>query len=265
MAAPAGGCAGTTAELAHDNMNAVLWMQTAAEYEALALQAYAAAMRAVEVGLADPTIDALPKGERRGDPAALAPAVIVDIDETVLDNSPFQARLVYERAGYSASAWHAWGEERAARAVPGAVAFARAAADRGVTVFYVTNRDRSLYAATRANLAAQGFPLAESVETLLPLDSQRGWTEEKGRRRALIGERYRVLALIGDTLGDFMDGADATIPARSELIATYLEFWGERWIVLPNPSYGSWESALMRPAGPSEAAAAGKRGALRLR
>ncbi|MCY1061755.1 hypothetical protein [Nannocystis sp. SCPEA4] len=106
MAAPADGCAGTTAELARDDMNAALWMQTAAEYEALALQVYAAAMRAVEVGLADPTIDALPKGERHGDPAALAPAVIVDIDETVL-NSPFQARLIHERAGYSASAWYA--------------------------------------------------------------------------------------------------------------------------------------------------------------
>src|SRR5690606_26216338 len=79
--------------LAHDNLHATIWMQTAAEYNAAVLGAFNLASAQLERALADPDWDALPPVERAGQPVAgLKPAVIVDADETMIDNSPFQAR-----------------------------------------------------------------------------------------------------------------------------------------------------------------------------
>src|SRR5687767_3909483 len=76
----------------HENLNAVLWMQTALEYEATALQAYRLGQIQLDAALKEPRWTAAI--EQPGDAAGLPPAVILDIDETVLDNSYYQARLV---------------------------------------------------------------------------------------------------------------------------------------------------------------------------
>jgi acid phosphatase len=67
---------------------------------------------------------------------------------------------------------------------------------------------------------------------------------DKGCRRKLIAQHHRVLLMAGDQLGDFIDGADADPAARAQLIRPYLDWFGERWFALPNPGYGSWETAI---------------------
>lgn len=240
--APVAGPAPAVSPVADERLAGVLWLQTSAEYQSIARSSFAAARRALDRALADPAWSAAL--EQAGDAASLPPAVIADVDETLLDNSIFEAESILARRPFESARWRAWVERREATAIPGAVEFARYAAERGVTVFYVTNRAAELEAATRDNLARAGFPFREGVDTLLAPGERPEWTSDKTSRRAEVSRSYRVLLLLGDDLNDFVSGAWDSPAERRELAARYDERWGERWILLPNPYYGSWERAL---------------------
>lgn len=243
--APAGTpAAPVSAATPHDNLNAVLWMQTALEYEASALQAYRLAQLQLDAALADPTWTAAT--EQKGDASKLPPAVILDVDETVLDNSYYQARIVRDNTAYSTKTWDPWVMEARATAIPGAREFTQYAAEKGVTVFYVTNRTANLEEATRKNLAGEQFPLAKDVDTVLVRGERPEWSASaKGPRRAHVASSYRILMLLGDDLGDFVVDASGTPEERRARTELYEGWWGRRWIILPNPTYGSWERAVI--------------------
>lgn len=235
-----------TATATHENLNAVLWMQTAAEYEAAVRGVFAAARAGLDLALADPAWNALPEHERSEGFETKSPAIIVDADETMIDNSPFQVRAVRDGAGFVYSDWQAWVHERRARALPGAVEFAKYAADRGVAIYFITNRDAPAETeSTIANLRSLGFPVAPDGANVLLRGDARAPAREKSERRRWVSARHRVLILLGDNLGDFMDGVGTTIAARSALMAPYSDWWGVRWFMQPNPSYGSWEAAAL--------------------
>ncbi len=241
------GCATRAPAPSLGTLSAVLWMQRAAEYRAAAEGTYAAAARSLRAALADSSWTAAT--EQSSDYGALPPAVIVDADETVLDNSPYQARLIQAEAAYSPESWTTWVAEASAGAVPGALAFAAEAAGAGVTIFYVTNRDVALEAATRANLERLGFPLEAGLEAgedlVLTRGEHPGWTSDKTSRRAAVAARYRVVLLLGDDLNDFVTADGVGARARAELLERYRENWGVKWFVLPNPVYGSWERTVL--------------------
>lgn len=243
LPAPAPGAA------ADDNLNAVAWSQRADEHDLIYLQTFRDAQEKILKAKQDPTWDALPKDDRAAHPSlkGLKPAVILDIDETVLDNSPYQARLVRSGGEYNEAAWAAWCKEAAARPLPGALAFTRFAADHGIAVFYISNRARDLDEATLANLRSAGFPVA-GKEAFLGLGTVVEGCEqagsEKSCRRQRIAAHYRVLMQFGDQLGDFTSIPGNTREGRSRAMAPYTAWIGERWFVLPNPTYGSWEPAL---------------------
>ncbi|MCB1554508.1 MAG: acid phosphatase [Xanthomonadales bacterium] len=244
---PEGGSA-PAVEVVAPNLAATAWMQASQEYRGAVRGTFAAAARQLETALAQPDWDALPPSERVGLPMqGLPAAVIVDADETMIDNSPYQARNIRDERGYSLPSWQAWVAESKARALPGALDFARHAERLGVTVFFVTNRAHDPERApTVANLRALGFPVREDGSNVILQGDPRAPGEDKGTRRRWVGERYRVLLMLGDNLGDFIDGSRADHPSRNALIAPYESWWGERWFMLPNPSYGSWESAIRR-------------------
>lgn len=232
---------------ADDNLNAVLWMQTSAEYDAAALSVYRAAAARLDDALADPGWDALEPGDRAAAAAfsSLPPAVIMDVDETVLDNSPYQARLVRDGRAFDEATWAGWVDERAARAVPGVAEFTRAAAARGVTVIYLSNRTEEAQAATLANLRALGLPVAdESVFLGKGTTGCEQAGSDKDCRRRQVAARYRVLMQFGDQLGDFVAVADDTPESRQALVDRHARWFGERWWMLPNPTYGDWEPAV---------------------
>ena len=247
---------------ADDTFNATVWFQTAIERELVFREVYRAAGERLAAALADPTWDALPKDDRGDvDARRLPPAIIVDVDETVLDNSPQQVRQLRAGGTFDPTRFDAWVDEGRAKALAGAREFLQAAAARGVTVYYVSNRAAGQRAVTAANLRAQGFPVADDAQFLglgmaVPGCDAKG--PDKSCRRRLVGRGHRVLMLFGDQLGDFVQPAANTPDGRRAAVAPYLDWIGQRWWVLPNPMYGSWESAL---SGDPKASPAAKRAA----
>ena len=254
-----------------DNLNAVLWIQRSEEYRANSLSIFRAAADHLDVALAEKNWDALVPEEREliGDATALPPAVIMDIDETVLDNSPYQARLIQNGLEYNDVTWAQWVAEKKARPVPGVLDFARAAEAKGVTILYLSNRAQHLQQATLANLRAEGLPVKDEsvflgLGTVVEGCEQHG--TEKTCRRRLAGRDYRVLMQFGDQLGDFVDILANTPEARTALLDEYGDWFGERWWMLANPSYGGWEPAQFNNAWdqPAGARRESKRNALEL-
>ena len=231
---------------ADDNLNAVAWVQRSAEYTATTAGIYRAAGARLDALLAAGE-DALPPDERANPAAGLPPAIIMDIDETVLDNSPYQARLVLQGTEFADAGWAQWVAQAQAKPVPGVVAFTRAAADKGIVIYYVSNREEGQRAETLANLRAAGLPVKDDGVFLgmgRQVDGCVSTGSDKHCRRVWVGRRHRVLMQIGDQLGDFASIPRNTPQARAELSARYADWWGERWWMLPNPTYGSWEPAL---------------------
>ncbi|KAF1715580.1 acid phosphatase [Pseudoxanthomonas yeongjuensis] len=258
--------AATSANPPHDNLNAVAWVQTSVEYKALSEQTYRAAADHLDQALKEKNWDALVPEERGNAATGLKPAVVMDVDETVLDNSPYQARLVRDGTDYDEVSWDQWVAEKKAKPLPGVVDFARAATAKGVTVLYISNRAVHLEQATLANLKAVGLPVAKDVflglGTVVEGCEQNG--SEKNCRRRLAGQKYRVLMQFGDQIGDFVQVVANTREGRDQLYGEYHDWFGERWWMLPNPTYGSWEPALFNNdwAQPREARRQAKREAL---
>ena len=236
---------------ADDSLNATVWYQTSVERDLVYRAIYRAAGVQLAAALADKRWDALAREDRHNDPRKLPPAIIVDVDETVLDNSPSQVRQIRERRGFDDASWGEWVNERKAKALPGAAEFLGAAAKKGVTVFYISNRTADQAQATLDNLRATGFPVKDAGQflglgTVVEGCEQEG--SEKSCRRQLVARSYRVLMQFGDQVGDFVQILANTPEGRRAAIAPYADWIGQRWWALPNPLYGSWEPALFNNA-----------------
>ena len=199
---------------------AVRWFRTSAEQRAAYLQTYRAA---------GAELDRLAEGVR------VPWAVILDADETVLDNSLYEQQRAEQGLGYSPESWAAWVGQEAAPALPGAVDFTRRARALGGRVVIVTNRDEALCPATRRNLEKVGVAAAAVL-------CRSGASDKNPRFRAVeTGTAglppLRVLLWVGDNIQDFPDLTQAGL--RGGPAAAFAEF-GHRYWVLPNPMYGSW-------------------------
>lgn len=227
-------------DLKEQNIMSVLYQQTAAERLAGSLQTFRSAKQALDNALADPSWSALPGQDIQGK----KPAIIVDVDETVLDNTAYEARMILDGTKYP-EGWVSWGKEAAATEVPGAKDFLNYAASKGVTIFYITNRVVELKEATQNNLIKLGIPWDQTKETIL-MRGENNWGSDKGSRRALVAQKYRVLLMAGDNLGDFVDAKDNNLSPqqRKAIVEEYADYWGEKWFMLQNIAYGDWEGAL---------------------
>jgi len=233
----------------HERLHALLWTQTSAEYVWAAEFAYARAYALVDGALSDSRWTAAV--EQQVDYSAKPPAVVMDLDETVLDNSAFQGQLILDRSDYDKPLWIRWVKQQrlAPTAVPGAIEFIKYALSKEVHVFFVTNRDCELEADTRATLKKLGVILDETMDTVLST-GENGWTSDKAERRRFLASGYRIILLVGDDLGDFVSARETTgienlTPnQRVQLALKYRDFWEKKWILLPNPIYGGWETAI---------------------
>jgi 5'-nucleotidase (lipoprotein e(P4) family) len=203
--------------------NDVRWVRTSAEYRALTRQAYAVAT------------DRLPALARTL--AAGSWAVILDADETVLDNSEYQRRLAIADSAFSQRSWTAWVNERAASAIAGAPEFTARVHALGGRVVIVTNRAIAVCDVTKDNLRSVG------IVTDLVLCQPPGESDKNPRfQRVEQGTAapgvpaMTVVEWIGDNVLDFPG-----LSQRSRADSTALRAFGARFFILPNPMYGSWE------------------------
>ncbi len=208
---------------------ATLYFQTAAEVMALQHQAFNVARDYLDRDLTKTST------KKR--------AIVVDVDETIIDNSPYQADNILKNQSYNSTSWEAWVERARARAIPGAVEFLNYAHQKGVSVFYISNRKQKNHEATLKNLKALGFPVSQNSLLLREKDN------DKTKRRSLVEGKHFIVFLMGDNLGDFLEVFQGkTVRERFELTQEHAAMFGRRFIVLPNPMYGEWETILYQGA-----------------
>jgi 5'-nucleotidase (lipoprotein e(P4) family) len=227
------------------SLDADLWVQTAAEYRACCLQTYRLAGEQLEKKLAEP-----PKG-------TLPPAVVMDLDETVLDNSPFQTWMYRYRVEYAQPLWDRWEEDfpDEVRLVPGAGDFIARAKKAGVAVVYISNRSQKYRPSTVRALVHLGLEEGDVGGRLLLATT----TGDKTARRKAAEKQYRVLMYFGDNLRDFSEefraprvaaddvaGLKKAIADRYQKVERHRERWGHDWVILPNPCYGEWTKLVGR-------------------
>ena len=240
---------------------ATLWIRSSSEFRAASETIYRAAREALAEGLADSVWTAEPT--QSGDFSELPPAIVMDIDETVLDNSEPQSEMLLEGLCFDEfpKAWDDWVAERQAPAVPGAAEFIRAARampdrqGRAVRVFFITNRGCLPRAGndaacpqqddTAANLEALGLGSPTLAEDLMLKGERPEWESEKLSRRQVVANSHRVVLNVGDDLSDFLpDVRRASVADRDRARCAHEAHWGRRWFMIPNPMYGSWLVAL---------------------
>ena len=201
-----------------------LWYQKSGEMKAIYYQCFNWAKLRVDMAMVESNTET-------------KKAVIVDIDETMLDNSPFETNCISTGKGYSKETWSKWTSQINAKALPGAVEFSKYAESKGVEVFYVSNRSVDDFDVTLKNLQKENFAFADSSHLFLKSN-----TSSKKPRRDIIRENYEIVLLIGDNLGDFSEiFEDRSINYGFDIVEENSENFGKIFIVLPNPMYGNWE------------------------
>ncbi|MBK9768889.1 MAG: 5'-nucleotidase, lipoprotein e(P4) family [Chloracidobacterium sp.] len=206
-----------------------LYMQKAAEYRSLAYQAFNIARLRFDATLEKKNVKKLPKAERK-----MPRAIVVDIDETILDNSPAQAYSIANNAPFNLKDWYAWGD-----------------------IFYVSNRDGVQKPATIDNLKKVGLTDIADDNVIL-----RASESGKEARRTAIAKTFRIVMLMGDNLDDFSNVFEKkSIADRFAETDKARDQFGDRFIVLPNAMYGTWENAIYDYGRLTEAQKAEKRAA----
>ncbi|RYU90312.1 5'-nucleotidase, lipoprotein e(P4) family [Mucilaginibacter terrigena] len=208
---------------------ASLWQQRAAEYKALCFQAYNVAKFRLDEALKNP-----------GDKPL---AIVTDIDETILDNSPYDAGRAIDNKEYTLDTWKAWTAKGRADTVPGAPSFFKYAASRGVSVFYISNRFEDERAGTVKNLLLYGLPNVDEAHILI---RPTGAGSSKEARRLQVAKTHNIVLLCGDNLADLDLLYDGGLPeAKRQTVTEQLrKDFGSRFIVIPNADYGDFEGAF---------------------
>jgi len=233
----------------------LMWVNHAAEYEAITRQTYQSAADALPEFIENTSWSAQPG---QTDAGHLPTAVVLDVDETVMSNAKFQ--VAFERP-FSDAKLETWNDEHITDPVPGVVEFVTAARAAGVDVFFVTNRPcRPVDVSAdpcpqkKATIRDIGELGIETDAEHVLLSEENGWDRAKIGRRMHIAKTHRILMLFGDDLGDFLPCVrpslygpctqPATAESRTTLVRDHSEYWGHGWYMLPGPMHGSWTSQL---------------------
>lgn len=223
------GCAYTTKDLNEQSVLAINWVQTSAEYRAICYQSY---------NVAKMNLDSFLASYSGSKPVA----VITDMDETITDNSAYQAWLVGQDSGYSSKTWGPWIAEAKAKAIPGAVEFFNYAKQKGVETFYITNTKKDYSEGAEKKLKALGFPYVDGKHLLFRTKSS-----DKQARRDMVAKDYEIAILLGDNLNDFLSVfRKKPIDGRFAETDKVKDMFGKKFIVFPNPLYGDWEGAVYK-------------------
>ena len=195
---------------------AVRWVAMSSEYRAVCEQTYAAAAEKV-----------LAVAAKTDQPWA----IVMDVDETVLNNMQYQVELNAKGESHSQEAWEKWVKRKESPPVPGVKAFIRKLRKvPGGRIIFLSNRYARNTELTRQNLGAHG--MVEKVDVFLfrkvraDKKSIRRQEVFDGSGRMGVYGKLKVLAWFGDSAHDFPEGDGLK--------------WGREKFMLPNPVYGTW-------------------------
>ena len=202
--------------------HSIYWQKNAAEYHALCIQAYNVAKAKIDLAVTANSKKPL--------------AIVADIDETVLNNLPYNEMLIDSSQAFTQKSWAQWVNKKIATPIPGALEFFKYVDSLGIEIIYLSNRRVENYAATKENLIQVGFPFDE--QTLMLLRDKDG--NKESRRNQL--SAFEVILYLGDNLADF-DARFYKQPnnARIETVEELQAFFGAKFILFPNLIYGTWE------------------------
>ena len=230
-------------DLNEQSVLALVWMQASAEYRELCYQAY---------NLADMLVDKAISAAKPGDKPL---AIIADLDETLLDNSAYDAGFIGRNDAFSGKTWTQWEPAAQAAAMPGAADFLNDVQKKHVEIFYVTNRDQAGQEGTIGNLQALGYPFADARHVLVTTGSS-----DKQGRFDLVAKDHSIAVYMGDNANDLPIGTwHKAMKDRNAIVDQNRSRFGTLFVALPNPSYGDWEGALangyfgLTPQGKNEA------------
>lgn len=211
---------------ARENTNGVFWYQTSVEAKALYLQGYKLATKNLTELLKKPHTKPY--------------VIVLDLDETVVDNSPYQVQNIREGKGFDPKTWDEWVFKEEAKVVPGAKEFLQFADKNKVLIYYVSNRSANHYDATIRNLKAYGVPIQGRDHLLF---------EDKGskvKRMAEVAKHGEIVMLFGDNFTDFGELSKTSLTERDKQLQELSDKFGDKFIVFPNPMYGSFDRALFK-------------------
>ena len=211
-----------------ENTMGALWYQNAAEVDALYQQGYNVATNKLKELLKQPTNKPY--------------SIVLDIDETVLSNIPFQVKMVKDGTAFNPKLWDEWVQKAEATPVAGAKEFLQFADKNKVQIYYVSDRTDSQVDATIKNLEAQGLPVQGRDHIML---KKEGDKSKEGRRQEVI-KHTNLVMLFGDNLVDFAEFSTKSEADRDKMFEQLKAEFGDKFIVFPNPMYGSWESAVYK-------------------
>ena len=227
-------------------VGANIYLQTSAEYRACCLQVYQCAAQRLEALLHDEH------------PKLAKPTVVMDLDETVFENSAFETFLYKNKLEYTEALWAEYEEKypQDVTLIPGAKGFIARAEALGVTVVFISNRSDLHRKSTENALSRNGISVKD-IEDRLFLKAKDG-TSDKSSRREAVAAGHNVLLYFGDQLRDFSEAFVARPPAKDDGCEAYLKsikqrqalvddaacHWGVDWFVPPNPVYGEWEKLV---------------------
>lgn len=208
---------------------ALRYQQQSAEIKAIQLQTYRfARQRLAEILQAE---------QGKTDHKRLA--VVMDLDETILDNTPLLVRDMQNCQDYTTwDTWADWEIHGHPTLIPGAKGFIEYADQQGVSLYYVSDRYDENKASTIKTLEELGLPqVSESTVLLYKLSKQ--------QRRDSIAKDHRIIMLMGDSLPDvsaeFKNKQDTQY--NRDLVEKNAAHFGQDWIIFPNASYGAWKQA----------------------
>ena len=216
------GCVNSNSRKDHS----MYWQKMSAEYYALCIQAYNMAKLKIDKALVTSSKEPL--------------AIIADIDETVLNNLPYNEMLIETGESFSQKTWSEWVNKQEAIPIPGALDFFNYVEDQDIEIIYLSNRRVENYEPTKANLISAGFPFDD--QTIMLLRDKDG--NKESRRKQLSG--YNVVLLLGDNLSDFNERFyKKSNESRIEGVNSLQQMFADRYILFPNLIYGTWEMGFL--------------------
>ena len=211
-----------------ENTMGTLWYQNAAEVDALYQQGYNVATNKLKELLKQPTDKPY--------------SIVLDIDETVLSNIPFQVKMIKDGTAFNPKLWDEWVQKAEAKPVAGAKEFLQFADKNKVQIYYISDRTDAQVDATIKNLEAQGLPVQGRDHLMF---KKEGDKSKEGRRQEVL-KHTNLVMLFGDNLVDFAEFSTKSEADRDKMFEQLKAEFGDKFIIFPNPMYGSWESAVYK-------------------